>query len=413
MTVWVQLPAFPVHFYHREVLFSVGNMIGRTIKLDYHTLHQQRAKFARIAVEVDLSKALVTRIRLDGAWQYLEYENLSVLCFECGKIGHTKEFCPTLKPETPKLAIVEFGKPPEPEKACSSEEEKIGFGPWMVVTRKSRKGNKIPELGKGSSTSDHVDGAIQGKGGKGKITNKEIRLGTDQATGNKKQGSQRADTTNGYGKLGKNNIMAAKQKGKAKAEDLSGMESGEGLLGPAPPLMRPKSSKPRGKVTQEHLQMEGPSSSTTKTSPSTGLKEGSQPATQAIPDSPSLTLVPNSGGISIQVVNLSPSALDTGKQMEATTPSASARTKNQKKHRKKLQSPSNSPRPFAAKALQIWTPVKDKKHKARTKLAALTLQEIEAWTGTTKRTEETTISVEQNSGDGMTATDESPKPIDS
>ncbi|CAI0433727.1 unnamed protein product [Linum tenue] len=96
MTVWVQLPAFPLHFYHREVLFSVGNMIGRTIKLDYHTLHQQREKFDRIAVEVDLSKPLVTRIRLDGAWQYLEYENLSVLCFECGKIVHTKESCPTL-----------------------------------------------------------------------------------------------------------------------------------------------------------------------------------------------------------------------------------------------------------------------------------------------------------------------------
>ncbi|CAI0421306.1 unnamed protein product [Linum tenue] len=165
MIVWVQLPAFPVHFYHREVLFSVGNMIGRAIKLDYHTLHQQRAQFARIAVEVDLSKPLVIRIRLDGAWQYLEYENLPVLCFKCGKIGHTKETCPDLKPATPQLAMVEFGNPPEPEMQGSSE-EKVGFGPWMVVTRKSRKGSKIQVSGKGNSASDQAEVPSQGKGGK-------------------------------------------------------------------------------------------------------------------------------------------------------------------------------------------------------------------------------------------------------
>ncbi|CAI0444922.1 unnamed protein product [Linum tenue] len=95
MVVWVQFPAFPVHFYHKDILFSLGNMLGREIKLDYHTLHQERAKFARIAVEVDLSKPLIPRVWLDGAWQYVEYENIPVVCFECGKVGHTSENCPS------------------------------------------------------------------------------------------------------------------------------------------------------------------------------------------------------------------------------------------------------------------------------------------------------------------------------
>ncbi|CAL1381755.1 unnamed protein product [Linum trigynum] len=76
MIVWVQLPALKIHFYHREILTSLGNLIGRTIKLDYHTLTQQRAKFARLAVEVDLTKHLVPRIWLDDEWQKVEYENL-------------------------------------------------------------------------------------------------------------------------------------------------------------------------------------------------------------------------------------------------------------------------------------------------------------------------------------------------
>ncbi|CAI0401628.1 unnamed protein product [Linum tenue] len=66
VTEWVQLPELPVHFYHREVLFALGNLIGRTVKLDYHTENLERGKFARIVIELDMTKPLLTRIRLDG-----------------------------------------------------------------------------------------------------------------------------------------------------------------------------------------------------------------------------------------------------------------------------------------------------------------------------------------------------------
>ncbi|CAI0427373.1 unnamed protein product [Linum tenue] len=76
MIVWLQLPGLPIHLYHKEVLTSIGNLIGRTIKLDYHTLNQRRAKFARLAVEIDLGKPLIPRVHIDGEWQKVEYENL-------------------------------------------------------------------------------------------------------------------------------------------------------------------------------------------------------------------------------------------------------------------------------------------------------------------------------------------------
>ncbi|CAL1410346.1 unnamed protein product [Linum trigynum] len=144
MVMWVQFPAFPVHFYHKEILFSLGNMIDRAIKLDFHTQHQQRAKFVRIAVELDLSKPLVTRIRLDGQWQYIEYENLPACCFECGRIGHMSLCCPSLLPTVQNQHVGARGSSPE-NFPGTSPEEKEGYGPWVQVTQRSRRANRNSE----------------------------------------------------------------------------------------------------------------------------------------------------------------------------------------------------------------------------------------------------------------------------
>ncbi|CAL1354545.1 unnamed protein product [Linum trigynum] len=90
MIVWVQLPALEIHFYHKEVLTTLGNLIGRTIKLDYHTLNQQRAKFARLAIEV-LGKHLVPRIWLDDAWKKGK-RNLRILYPDVEAIDPRKEY---------------------------------------------------------------------------------------------------------------------------------------------------------------------------------------------------------------------------------------------------------------------------------------------------------------------------------
>ncbi|CAL1370998.1 unnamed protein product [Linum trigynum] len=67
------------------------------------------------------------------------------------------------------------------------------------------------------------------------------------------------------------------------------------------------------------------------------------------------------------------------KNPENDTSTAVKRTK----HQKGLKSPkqkAGTPMPPAKKALQIWSPVKDKKRKARARTTTLTLQDIKAWT---------------------------------
>ncbi|CAL1380146.1 unnamed protein product [Linum trigynum] len=142
MVVWIQFLGLPVHFYHKELLFNLSNLIGRSIKLDFHTQHQHRAKFARMTVEVDLSRLLVPIIRLDGCWQKVEYENLPIVCFECGRVGHTNLSCPALDRRQVGEGTTVSLPAGDTMTGVTTPETNSGYGPWTVVTRKSRRNQK-------------------------------------------------------------------------------------------------------------------------------------------------------------------------------------------------------------------------------------------------------------------------------
>ncbi|CAN1172326.1 hypothetical protein LINPERPRIM_LOCUS30815, partial [Linum perenne] len=146
MVVEVQFPLMPVQYYHSRILISLGDLLGRTVKIDYNTQHAERGKFARLVVEIDLNEPLAPVIKLYDSWQDVEYENLLSLCFCCGKVGHLLADFPSswlaqavITPEvhhpestSPKSSV----RPSLPSLDC--------FGPWMVVTRKSRwPGKKV------------------------------------------------------------------------------------------------------------------------------------------------------------------------------------------------------------------------------------------------------------------------------
>ncbi|CAN1725724.1 hypothetical protein LINPERHAP1_LOCUS213 [Linum perenne] len=94
MVAWVRFPHLPIHFYHAQVLTSLGNLVGKTIKIDFNTQRAKRGRFARIAIELDLNESLPPVVLLDGAPQLVEYESLPNMCFECGRIGHDSATCP-------------------------------------------------------------------------------------------------------------------------------------------------------------------------------------------------------------------------------------------------------------------------------------------------------------------------------
>lgn len=74
----------PVEYYTSIWLEHAGDRIGRTVKVDRNTLMTSRGKFARVCVEVDLTKPLRAGYKIRGETHPLRYEGLHDLCFVCG-----------------------------------------------------------------------------------------------------------------------------------------------------------------------------------------------------------------------------------------------------------------------------------------------------------------------------------------
>ncbi|CAI0394510.1 unnamed protein product [Linum tenue] len=383
MIVWVQLPALKVHFYHKEVLTILGNLIGRTIKLDYHTLTRQRAKFAHLAVEVDLSKPLVPRIWLDDEWQKVEFENLPIVCFECGKIGHSSDSCPLLQPVTSPAAISILGGA-SPDSCPELPEENPGYGPWMQVSRKSRRNSRGQDAkGKKDAEGGIPGSGKDGKSGKGGNTNKEGQNPLSQvAASNGHQplhiGPQERKV--GNGKHNGSDTRKGKEKVGSQQPPL-----GKGLLGPGPnnaikngqePIAASETREAQPSTTSQNIN--GKKSNAEKKLGQVGdTTQKEVPHVMAPPPLTHSVVGPN--GTTMQIIAVQPpGATSSGRKSEAA-PSTASRTKPAKnsksRGRKGSQAKLNSVR-----TLQIWSPVKEKRLKNKVRLANLTLQDINEWT---------------------------------
>ncbi|KAJ8748956.1 hypothetical protein K2173_013394 [Erythroxylum novogranatense] len=81
--------------YHPSILTALGNLVGRTVKIDSHTQYAHRGKFARVTVDLDLNSPLKAVVELDGESIKVAYEGLPQICFHCGRVGHGAPTCPS------------------------------------------------------------------------------------------------------------------------------------------------------------------------------------------------------------------------------------------------------------------------------------------------------------------------------
>lgn len=147
--VWVRLANIPVNLYHNSILMGIARGLGKPIRVDSTTLKFERARFARVCVEVDLTKPLKGSVMVNGEWYSVAYEGLTNICSMCGLYGHLIHNCP----KVPRERVVETPLPLAVTGGSGSIQRDEGF---TEVRRRGRRsassGNGVAQTGNGSRT---------------------------------------------------------------------------------------------------------------------------------------------------------------------------------------------------------------------------------------------------------------------
>ncbi|CAL5359792.1 unnamed protein product [Camellia sinensis] len=147
MAIWVRFPNLPIEYYDDKVLYHISKVLGTPLKVDINTAMATRGKYARVCVELDLRKPLISHITIGRYHYVVEYEHLHTLCFSCGRVGHQKEKCteyPVIQSEKTMQNVtvtqLDVGKGPgtsKPTRQGNEEgfnlDDKLGYGPWTIA----------------------------------------------------------------------------------------------------------------------------------------------------------------------------------------------------------------------------------------------------------------------------------------
>ncbi|CAI0399594.1 unnamed protein product [Linum tenue] len=83
--VWARLLVIPAQYFNTDAVMKIGKRIGRPLRVDQATSTGARLDYARVCVEVDLAKPLLSQFRIHGVKYFIQYEGLEKICLNCGK----------------------------------------------------------------------------------------------------------------------------------------------------------------------------------------------------------------------------------------------------------------------------------------------------------------------------------------
>ncbi|KAI5352205.1 hypothetical protein L3X38_005096 [Prunus dulcis] len=153
MAAWIRVSAIQLECFDVWALKRIGNLLGKLLKIDALTTSQNRGKFARLCIELDMTKPLDAFIQINQIWYNIEYEGLPDICYHCGLYGHKSDSCTqrrkptTVMPEGNQSdpSGEQVGQDTNMEKESGEEVVENLRGPWMNVPprRKTKTGAKI------------------------------------------------------------------------------------------------------------------------------------------------------------------------------------------------------------------------------------------------------------------------------
>ncbi|GAV57898.1 zf-CCHC_4 domain-containing protein, partial [Cephalotus follicularis] len=153
----------PLEFYDENILFAIGNLVGKPLQLDKNTILATKTKYACMCVEVDLSKLLVGKVDIGCLTQLIEYEGIHLICFKCGRVGHKLRSCTVSGLMTSKNQAndMQLDKGDTATQGCHEKTSTV-YGAWMVPTRRNMRvvkeikdGRKFrSDMGKANSSNN-------------------------------------------------------------------------------------------------------------------------------------------------------------------------------------------------------------------------------------------------------------------
>ncbi|XP_058757392.1 uncharacterized protein LOC131630645 [Vicia villosa] len=161
LPLWIKLPQLPIYLWGETSLNKIGSALGIPLVTDECTANKLRVSYARILVEMDITKELPEEITIrdkDGnkMQQSIEYEWKPSYCNRCHKPGHNcnqpktqaKQWKPKAKPAVPETAVVSEHKADRTE-ATNPQEPVLNPTPmempkWIEVPKSGRDRGKKP-----------------------------------------------------------------------------------------------------------------------------------------------------------------------------------------------------------------------------------------------------------------------------
>lgn len=148
--IWIQLHNLPIEFWSGDTLETISSHLGRLLKIDDLTLSLTRTKYARICIELDLSKPLCKGFWLGDdlhrVFIVVLYERLPTFCYSCGVIGHGSSSCS----RAPATGNAPAGQPPRSQRGKEVRQEPspvfAGAGASDSGSLPQSNGNAVPSV---------------------------------------------------------------------------------------------------------------------------------------------------------------------------------------------------------------------------------------------------------------------------
>ncbi|KAI0528861.1 hypothetical protein KFK09_001404 [Dendrobium nobile] len=95
--IWISFPHLQPHFFAPRILFGLGELFGKPLKIDEATSVGSRPSIARVLVEIDITKNYPKQVWLGsdllGYAQEVVFDDFPHFCGVCKKLGHISGKC--------------------------------------------------------------------------------------------------------------------------------------------------------------------------------------------------------------------------------------------------------------------------------------------------------------------------------